>query len=95
MAVSELVKKFCFKLFRIIQIEYLIYKKNKCIAKALNISIVSSALIFLTTIDMVNLHRVSTQTSYLSGHFHISFVDGWCGQVMPLDLHVVDKTLSV
>ena len=28
-AASELVKKYCFKLFRILQIEYIIYKKHK------------------------------------------------------------------
>ena len=68
---------------------YNIYKKNikKCIANDLNISVVSSAVIFLTTIKYGNLHQVSTQASYLSGFFHISFVDGWLKQVMPLDLH--------
>ena len=68
---------------------YNIYKKyiKKCIANALNISVVSSAVIFLTTIKYGNLHQVSTQASYLSGFFHISFVDGWLKQVMPLDLH--------
>ena len=49
---SELLKKCCFKLFQILQIEYIIYKKTKtCIANALNISLVSSAVIFLTTIE--------------------------------------------
>ena len=49
-AASELVKKCC---FRILQIEYIIYKKHikKCIANALNISLVSSAVIFLTSIE--------------------------------------------
>ena len=52
-AASELVKKYCFKLFRILQIEYIIYKKHikKCIAKALSISLVSSAVTFLTRIE--------------------------------------------
>ena len=44
---------------------------------------------------MVHPHRVSTQTSYLSGFFHITFVDGWQDQVVPLDVHVIDKALSV
>ena len=44
---------------------------------------------------MVLLHRVSTQASCLSGFFHIPFVDGWQEQVMPIDDHVIDKTLSV
>ena len=33
--------------------------------------------------------------SYLSGFFHIPFVDGWQEQIMPLDVHVIDKALSV
>ena len=35
-AASELVKKCCFKIFRILQIEYIIYKKHikKCTANA-------------------------------------------------------------
>ena len=39
--------------FRILQMEYIIYKKAqiKCIVNALNISLVSSAVIFLTTIE--------------------------------------------
>ena len=49
---SELVKKSCFKLFRILQIEYIIHEKNKkSFANALNISLVSSAVIFLTAIE--------------------------------------------
>ena len=44
---------------------------------------------------MVHPHRVSTQTSYLSGFFHIIFEDGWQEQVVPLDVHVIDKALSV
>ena len=53
MAASELVKNCCFKLFQILQIEYVIYKKyiKKCIANVLNISLFSSAVIFLTTIE--------------------------------------------
>ena len=53
MSASELLKKCYFKLFQILQIEYVIYKKNikKCIANALNISFVSSAVILLTTIE--------------------------------------------
>ena len=44
---------------------------------------------------MAHLYRVSTQTSHLSGFFHIPFVDGWQEQIMPLDVHVIDKALSV
>ena len=97
MTASELVKKCCCKLFRILQIEYIIYKRDikKCIASALNIALVSSAEIFSTTIEYGTSHRVSTQTSYSSGFFHIPFVDGWQEQVMPLDVHVMDKALSV
>ena len=29
------------------------------------------------------------------GFFHITFVDGWQEQVLPLDVHVIDKALSV
>ena len=44
---------------------------------------------------MAHLHRVSTQMSYLPRFSHITFVDGWWEQVMALDVHVIDKTLSV
>ena len=80
-AASELVKKCYFKLFRLLRNEYIIYikKYKKYIANALNVSRVSSAVIFSTTIEyrMLHLHPVSTQTSYLTRFFHISFVDGW------------------
>ena len=54
---------------------------------------VSSAVIFLTTIEYRTYHRLSTQTSYLSGFFHITFVDGWQEQVVPLNVHVIDQAL--
>ena len=81
MAASELVKKCCFKLFRILQIKNIIFKNHikKCIANALNISPVSSVVIFLLRLNMVHLHRVSTEACYLSGFFHIPFVDGLQG----------------
>ena len=96
-AASELIKKCCFKLFRILQIEHIIHKKTfkKCIAKALNISFVSSVVIFLNTIEYGTSSSSIDSTSYLSGFFHITFVDGWQGQVVPLDVHVIDKVLSV
>ena len=80
MAASEIVKKCYFKLFWILRIECKIYiEHKKKFANALNISLVSSAVIFSTTIEycVVHLHRVSTQTSYLPRFFHIPFVDGW------------------
>ena len=54
-----------------------------------------SGNIFDCNLNTVHLHGVSTQTSYLSGFFNISFGDGWSEQAMSLDLHVADKALSV
>ena len=74
---SELLKKCCFKLFQILQIEYIIYKKTKtCIANALNISLVSSAVIFLTTIEYGTSSSSIDSNGSLSGFFHVPFVDG-------------------
>ena len=51
-APSELVQKCCIKLYWILQIEYIIYEKTKkSIANALNMSLVSSTVIFFTTIE--------------------------------------------
>ena len=52
-------------------------------------TLASSAVIFLTATEY------GKSTSYLSGFFHIPFVDGWQEQVIPLDVHVIDKALSV
>ena len=93
---SDLLKKCCFKLFQILQIEYIIYKKTKtCIANALNISLVSSVVIFLTTIEYGTSSSSINSNGSLSGFFYVPFVDGWQEQVMPLDVHVIDKALSV
>ena len=93
-AASELVKKCCFKLFRILQIEYIIYKKN-ALQTLWTYPLFLQRWYFWLRLNMVHPHRVSTQTSYLSGFFHITFVDGWQEQVVPLDVHVIDKALSV
>ena len=43
-----------------------------------------------------SIDYLSELTSYLSEFFHIPFVDGWQEQVMPLDVHVIDKgTFSI
>ena len=77
-AASELVKKCCFKLFRILQIEYIIYIKNikRCIASTLNISIVSSVVIFLTKIEY-GTSSLSIDSNELFIWVFLHFIRGW------------------
>ena len=56
---------------------------------------VSSAVIFLTTIEYGTSSSSVDPNQLFIWVFHISFVDGWQEQVMPLDVHVIDKALPV
>ena len=97
------IRKFCFWISKMLlqafsdTQNWIYIKKNhiKALQTLWTYPLILRRWYFRLRLNIVHLHRVSSQIRYLTGIFHIQFVTGYLEQVMPLDLHLIDQALSV